>query len=189
MTGLVTGSVTGRLVVVAQIAGAFGVRGEVRIRSFTEDPEACFTYGPLLDAGGSVVLTPVNVRVLNEGFGVQTKERRQREDWEALKGALLHVWREAMPDTSEDEIYVADLVGADVVHSDGRALGKVKAAHNFGAGDLLEIDPPSGPSYMLPFTRDVFPKIDIAGRRLAANPEEDFLPENLQRHASDGLTN
>jgi 16S rRNA processing protein RimM len=182
--------VTERLVVVAQITGAFGVKGEVRVRSFTEDPEACFRYGSLMDANGVVVLTPVKVRPLNEGFGVQAREQRQREEWEALKGTLLHAPREAMPDTeNEDEVYVADLIGADVVHVDGRALGKVKAAHNFGAGDLIEIAPPSGPSYMLPFTREIFPEIDPGARRLAADPDEAFLPDNLQRQSSDGRTN
>jgi 16S rRNA processing protein RimM len=179
-----------RLVVVAQITGAFGVKGEVRVRSFTEDPEACFSYGSLMDADGVVVLTPVKARPLNEGFGVQAKEQRQREEWEALKGTLLHAPREAMPETeNEGEVYIADLIGADVVHVDGRALGKVKAAHNFGAGDLIEVEPPSGPSYMLPFTRETFPEIDPEGRRLTVDPAEEFLPDSLQRQASDGRTN
>ncbi len=86
-----------RLVVVGQIAGAFGVKGEARVRSFTTDPEDCFSYGPLLDETGAVVLTPLRNRVLNEGFGVTTKEARQREEWEAMKGTLLYVPREAMP--------------------------------------------------------------------------------------------
>ena len=179
-----------RLIVVAQITGAFGVKGEVRIRSFTEDPEACFAYGPLLDASGAVVLTPLKTRSLNEGFGVSPKEKRQREEWEALRGALLHVPREAMPKPeSKDEVYVADLIGVDVIHVDGRRLGKVKAAHNFGAGDLIDIEPPSGPSFLLPFTRDIFQEIDLAAGRLTANPDEELLPENLQRQASDGRTN
>jgi 16S rRNA processing protein RimM len=181
---------TQRLIVVAQITGAFGVKGEVRVRSFTDDPEACFSYGPLLDANGATVLTPLKVRLLNEGFGVQAKESRQREEWEALRGTLLHVPRGALPETeTEDEIYVADLIGAEIVHVDGRLLGKVKAAHNFGAGDLLEIEPPSGAAYMLAFNRDVFPEIDIEARRLVANPDEEWLPESLQRQSSDGRTN
>jgi 16S rRNA processing protein RimM len=177
------------LIVVAQIAGAFGVKGEARVRSFTTDPEACFAYGPLLDADGAVLITPVKVRSLNEGFGVATRELRQREDWEALKGALLHVAREAMPEVDENEIYVVDLIGMMVVHLDGRALGVVKAAQNFGAGDLIEIQPPSGSSFLLPFTEENFPDIDPRARTLRASPEEDLLPENLQRHASDGGTN
>lgn len=191
MSGNVGGETSGKsLIVVGQIAGAFGVKGEVRVRSFTEDPEACFSYGPLLDAGGATILTPVRVRSLGEGFGVLAKEQRQREEWEALKGALLHAPREAMPESeNEDEVYVADLVGAEVVHADGRALGKVKAVHNFGAGDLIDISPPSGMSFLIPFTRENFPDVNVAAKRLTANPDEALLPESLQRQASDGGTN
>ncbi len=178
-----------RLVVVGQIAGAFGVKGEARVRSFTDDPDACFSYGPLMDEKGVVILTPVKARPLNQDFGVTTKEQRQREDWEALKGTLLHVPRAAMPAPEDNAFYVADLVGMDVVHADGRALGKVKTVQNFGAGELIEIAPPSGASFLLPFSDPVFPEIDLAARRLTATPDEELLPENLQRQSSDGGTN
>lgn len=173
-----------RLIVVGKLAGAFGVKGEARVLSFTTEPEDCFSYGPLLDADGAVVLTPESARSLNDGFGVTTKERHQREHWEALRGTLLHVARDAMPAIEENEFYVADLIGMDVVHTDGRALGKVKAVQNFGAGELIEIAPPAGQAFLLPFTQDNFPEIDIAGRRLRAAPDEEFLPEDLQRPAS-----
>lgn len=178
-----------RLVVVGQIAGAFGVKGEARVRSFTTEPEDCFAYGPLMDAGGAVVLTPVKHRVLNEGFGVTTKEKRQREEWEALRGMLLHAPRDKLPPPEADEFYVADLVGMEVVHADGRALGSVAAVQDFGAGDLVEIKPPAGPAYLLAFTRVNFPEVDAPARRLVAKPDEELLPENLQRQSSDGGTN
>lgn len=178
-----------RLIVVGQLAGAFGVKGEARVRSFTADPEACFSYGPLLDKDGAVVLTPVKHRPLNEGFGVTAKENRQREEWEALKGTLLHAPREAMPAPDDNEIYLADLIGMDVVHADGRTLGKVAAGHNFGAGDLIEIAPPAGQTFMLPFTEQNFPGFDVAARTLTAAPDEELLPESLQRQFSDGGTN
>jgi 16S rRNA processing protein RimM len=181
--------VTSRLVVVAQLAGAFGVKGEARVRSFTADPEACFSYGPLLDKDGAVIVTPLRHRPLNEGFGVTTKEIRQREEWEALKGTLLHAPREVMPAAEENEIYLADLIGMAVVHADGRPLGKVVAAHNFGAGDLIEITPASGASFMLPFTEENFPAFDVAARTLTAAPHEELLPEALQRQSSEGGTN
>ena len=169
-----------KLIVVAQIAGAFGVKGEARVRSFTEDPEACFGYGPLLDERGEVVLTPVKHRPLNEGFGVTTKEQRQREDWEAMRGTLLHAAREAMPETDEEEgeVYVADLIGMSVVHVDGRVLGQVKAAHDFGAGDLIEVQPVVGAGFLLPFTEEVFPEIDMEARVLRADPDESYLPDS-----------
>lgn len=170
-------SETEKLIVVGQIAGAFGVRGEVRVRSFTDDPEAIFDYGPLLDAGGKVVLTPVKHRSLNDLFSVTAKEQHQREAWEAMRGTLLHAPRAALPEAEEGEVYVADLIGARVVHIDGRELGVVKTVQNFGAGELLEIKPASGASYLLPFTEENFPGLDMDARLLTAAPDEALLPE------------
>lgn len=171
------------LIVVAQIAGAFGVKGEVRVRSFTDDPEACFGYGPLMDETGKVILTPVRHRALNDLFGVTAKESRQREEWEAMRGTLLHASREALPQAGAGEFYVADLIGLAVVHVDGRALGVVKSVQNFGAGELLEIKPAEGQTYLLPFTEDVFP--DISERELRAAPDEALLPEALSASRTD----
>jgi 16S rRNA processing protein RimM len=110
----------------------------------------------LLDESGAVVLTPVKHRPLNKGFGVTTKEHRQREEWEAMRGTLLYAAREAMPETNQEEgeIYVADLIGMAVVHADGRVLGQVKAAHGFGAGDLIEVQPETGRATCCPSRRD-----------------------------------
>ena len=132
------------LVVVAQIAGAHGVRGEARIRSYTEIAEDCFSFGPLLDRDGRVLVTVARFQPHKDVFIVTTKETRQREEWEALKGTDLFAPREAFPDTDEDEFYVADLVGLSVTHADGRSLGVVRHVHNFGAGDqeLITYDYP-----------------------------------------------
>ncbi len=170
-----------RLIVVGQIAGAFGVRGEVRVRSFTDDPEACFGYGPLMDEAGRVILTPVRHRPLKGLFGVTPKEQRPREAWEAMRGVRLHAPRSALPDAGEGEIYVADLVGLRVAHVDGRDLGVVKAVQNFGAGELLEIRPPGGPTYLLPFTEDNFPRIDVEAGVICAAPDEALLPDGFSR--------
>ena len=168
-----------KLIVVGQIAGAFGVRGEVRVRSFTDDPEAIFDYGPLLDAAGKVVLTPVRHRSLNDLFSVTAQETHQREAWEAMRGTLLHAPRAALPEAEEGEVYVADLIGARVVHVDGRELGVVKTVQNFGAGELLEITPPTGASYLLPFTEETFPAIDMEAAVLTASPDDALLPEGF----------
>jgi 16S rRNA processing protein RimM len=166
-----------KLIVVAQIAGAFGVKGEVRVRSFTDDPEACFAYGPLMDEAGKVILTPVRHRTLNDLFGVTAKEHRQREEWEAMRGTLLHAERAALPAAEEGEFYVSDLIGLRVAHVDGRDLGKVKSVQNFGAGELIEVQPATGGAYLLPFTEEVFPELDIAAGWLRASPDEALLPE------------
>jgi 16S rRNA processing protein RimM len=169
-----------KLVAVAQIAGAFGVKGEAKVRSFTEDPEACFSYGPLMDAEGHVLLTPVRHRPLGDLFGVLAKETRQREEWEALKGTTLHTLRERLPPPEEGELYISDLVGMEVVHDDGRRLGEVTGMHNFGAGDLVEIRPEKGDTFLLPFTEEDFPEINTGARRLTASPAEELLPDSLQ---------
>ncbi len=175
------------LIAVAQIMGAFGVKGEARVRSFTEDPKAAFSYGPLVDASGRVVLTPVKTRPLNEGFGVTTAEKKQREEWEAMRGTLLHAPREALPEPEEDEgeVFVADLIGASIVHADGRVLGVAKAVHDFGAGDLVEVQPPTGQSYFLPFTEDVFTDLDMANRVLRVDPDPALLPEGMMVKRED----
>lgn len=177
------------LIVVAQIAGAFGVKGEARVRSFTDDPEACFDYGPLMDETGKVVLTPVRVRALNEGFGVTTKEQRQREEWEAMRGLLLHADRASLPEPDDDEVYVADLIGLRVEHVDGRVFGVVKAVPDYGAGSLVEVQPETGPAFFVPFTKADVPEVDLEAGLIRIAPDEAMLPESLQRQAPEGGTN
>jgi 16S rRNA processing protein RimM len=179
---------TGALVVVAEITGAFGVRGEARVRSFTADPEACFAYGALMDRDRHILLTPVKVRPLKDAFAVTAKEARSREEWEALRGALLHVPREAMPAPKDDEVYVVDLIGLEVVHVDGRPLGRIRGVHNFGAGDLLDIQGEAG-GFLLPFTRADVPAVDLTAGRVTAAPDEALIPQRLQRQSPDGGTN
>lgn len=169
------------LVVIAQIAGAHGVRGDVRIRSFTEFPEDCFAYGPLLDEAGNVMVTPKKVTPSKDTvFIVWPEEDKQREEWLDLKGTLLYAPREALPEPEDDEFYFEDLIGCQVIHKDGRALGRVVAVHNFGADDLLEITSQISGDYMLPFTREAFPEIDIAQKQLSAAPDESLLPDDLR---------
>lgn len=178
-----------RLVVVGQIVGAFGVRGEVRVRSFTADPEALFSLGTLLNAQGEALMTPVRSRPLGDLFGVIASEGRSREDWEALRGTLLHAPRSGLPVLEEEEVYVADLLGCEVRHIDGRLMGIVTDAPNFGAGDLIEIRPEDGRAFFLPFTRECVPEIDLEARRLVISPPEAFLPESFQRQEGEGDTN
>ncbi len=156
-----------RLVVVGVILGAHGVRGDVRVKSFTAEPEACFDYGPLLDAGGAALLEALRVRPGKAHFIVTPKVPREKEAWDALKGARLHVPRAALPEASEDEFYIDDLVGLEVVAGGEVPIGRVKAVQNFGAGDLLEVAPSGGGrSVLVPFTRDDVPTVDIAAGRV-----------------------
>jgi 16S rRNA processing protein RimM len=156
-------------VITLAVAGApHGVRGEVRVKCFLENPEKLGAYGPL-DAGGRT-LTVVSVRSLKGDLVVaRFREISTREAAEALRGAELTVPREALPEPEEDEVYHADLIGLRAETAAGEALGRVRAIYDFGAGDVLEIDGPSG-SRLLPFTKAVVPVVDVAGGRIVVDP-------------------
>ena len=162
------------LILVGRVAGAFGVKGEIRITSFTADPMALVDYKTLLREDGSPGLTLTGGRVAKGGVVARTKEIETREQAEAARGLKLYIPRDRLPEPKdEDEFYVADLVGLDVVSVEGEPLGRVKSVHDFGAGDLLEIEPPQGPSWWLPFTREAVPEVSIANRRIVGvKPEE-----------------
>ena len=162
------------LLLVGRVAGAFGIKGEVRITSFTADPMALVDYKTLLREDGSPGLTLTGGRVAKGGVVVRAKEIETREQAEAARGLRLYIPRDLLPEPDdEDEFYVADLVGLDVASVEGEPLGRVKSVHDFGAGDLLEIEPAQGPSWWLPFTREAVPEVSVSERRVVAvKPEE-----------------
>lgn len=162
-----------RLIQVARVAGAFGVRGEIRITTFTEDPMALPGYGTLLREDGQPALTLSAARPAKGGLVARAREVATREAAEALRGLRLFITRDSLPPPDEDEFYLADLVGLAVETPQGETLGQVKSVQDFGAGDLLEIQPPAGASWWLPFTRENVPEVKIAeGRLIAVPPEE-----------------
>ena len=149
------------LVVIAAIAGAYGVRGEARVKPFG-DPDALCAYGAFLDADGAVIATPQSARAQGDFAVVRFREGFSREDVAAMKGTLLHVPRSALPEPDEDEYYHADLIGLRAENPDGAMLGRVKAVLDHGAGDLLEIAPGAGAKTLLiPFTREHAPLVDL----------------------------
>ena len=162
------------LIQVGRVAGAFGIRGEVRITSFTSEPLALVDYKALLHEDGSPALTVLGGRVAKGGVVVRTKEIETREQAEAARGLKLFIPRALLPEPDdEDEFYIADLIGMDVVSLEGDLLGKVRSVRDFGAGDLLEIAPTVGESWWLPFTRDAVPEVQFAdGRIVALRPDE-----------------
>ncbi|NBC21368.1 MAG: 16S rRNA processing protein RimM [Alphaproteobacteria bacterium] len=156
-----------RLIVVGAIAGAHGVRGDVRVKSFTADPEDCFAYGPLLGDDGAVLVEAASVRPAKSHFIVTPKQECTREAWDALKGTPLHVLRSALPDTGENEFYVEDLVGLTVYAGGSEPVGRVKAVQDFGASDLIEVQPiAGGKSRFVPFTLEDVPMVDLEAGRL-----------------------
>jgi 16S rRNA processing protein RimM len=165
---------TARPILVAVVGGAFGVRGEVRITTYTEDPMALVRYRDLMREDGTPALTVTSARPAKAGVVARVKEVATPEQADALRGLKLYVPRERLPaPQDEDEFYLADLIGLSVETAEGEALGRVKTVQDFGAGDLLEIEPPAGPSWWLPFTRDAVPQVRLAeGRLIAVRPQE-----------------
>jgi 16S rRNA processing protein RimM len=151
---------------VARIGAPHGVRGAVKLWTFTEDPLAVKTYGPLLTRDGGRRFEVTHVREAKGHLVATLKGIATREDAERLNGIELYIAREKLPATSEDEYYHADLIGLNAVDAAGEPLGRVIAIHNFGAGDIIEIAPPNGATMLLPFTNAVVPTVDLAGGRV-----------------------
>ena len=163
-----------KLILVGQVAGGFGVRGEVRVTAFTADPLALKAYGPLLRADGSVGLTLTTARAAKGAVIGRAKEIETKEQADALRGLKLHIPRDRLPEPEEDEFYLTDLVGLQARGPDGLVLGAVKSVQNFGADDMLEIAPAAGgPTWYLPFTREAVPELHVGeGWLLAVPPVE-----------------
>jgi len=148
-----------RLIEVGRLAGAFGVRGEVRITTFTGDPLALLRYRALLRQDGSPALTLTHARMAKGGIVARVKEIETRDQAEAARGLKLFITRDSLPPPDEDEFYLADLIGLEARDAAGAVIGRIRAVENFGAGDLLEIAPTGGPSWWLPFTRETTPQV------------------------------
>jgi len=160
-------------VCVARIGAPHGVRGAVKLWTFTEDPLAIKRYGPLASKDGARSFEVTHVREAKGHLVATLKGVATREDAERLNGVELYVAREKLPATEADEYYHADLIGLAAVNAAGEPVGRVSAIHNFGAGDIIEIAPMSGPTMLLPFTNAVVPEVDIAGGRVVIElPEE-----------------
>ncbi|MFV0293934.1 MAG: ribosome maturation factor RimM [Paracoccus sp. (in: a-proteobacteria)] len=153
---------------IGAIAGAFGVRGELRLKSFTAEPADIASYGPLTTEDGTRSFIITLTRPVTGGLGARLSGISTREEAEALKGTTLWAPREALPSLPDDEFYHADLIGLEVVDTGGQVLGRVKAIYDHGAGDILEI---SGPlPLLLPFTREIVPTVDLTAGRVVADP-------------------
>jgi len=155
-------------VCVARIGAAHGIRGEVKLFSFTSDPLAVTTYGPLESADGTRAVEIEALRPAKDCLVARVKGIADRAAAERLRNLELFVPRARLPQPADDdEFYHADLIGLAVVDTQGAACGKVVAVHNFGAGDLLEVQLPGGSdTVMLPFTAAAVPQVDIAGGRV-----------------------
>jgi 16S rRNA processing protein RimM len=160
------------MILVGRVVGGFGVRGEVRISTYTEVPMSIAAFKALKRQDGALALTIASARPTKDGVvcrctGIDTKEAA-----DALRGLRLYVPRSAMPEPDEDEFYLSDLVGLTVRHIQTDVLlGRVKSVQNFGAGDILEITPDlGGQTWYLPFTRAAVPEVKISEGLILADP-------------------
>lgn len=164
---------TGR-VCVGAIAGAFGVRGEVRLKSFTSQPADIASYGPLWTEDGTRSFVLRLTRPVAGGLGARLSGVETREQAEALRGTTLWADRDRLPALPEDEFYHADLIGLAVHDPGGVRIGTLRAIHDHGAGDILEITGPGlGQGLLVPFTRAFVPTIDLAAGRIIVDPPEE----------------
>ena len=163
---------------VAQIGGAHGLRGEVKLKSFTADPMAVKDYGPLTTEDGSAGFEIEMLRAAKGHLVARFRGIDDRTAAERLANLRLFVPRERLPPPTADEYYHADLIGLCAVTADGTEIGTVAAVHDFGAGDILEVRPQAGgTTIMVPFTAAFVPSVDIAGGRIVVMPLED-PPQN-----------
>jgi 16S rRNA processing protein RimM len=158
---------------IGRIAAAHGLRGEVKIRCFTENPEDVGAYAPLSDAQGRT-LSLLDTRPAKGPFVIARVENvADRNAAEVLVGRDLYVPQDALPPPEDDEWYYTDLVGLAAFDPEGRSLGSVVAVYDFGAGDLIEIAPPAGKPFMVPFTVACVPDIKIADGTITIIPLRD----------------
>lgn len=163
---------------VGAIAGAFGVMGEVRVKSFCAEPAAIGDYGPLWSEDGKRQFTLRLTQPIKGGFVARIAGTGSKEAADALRGTRLFADRAALPDLPDDEYYHSDLIGLEVRDTGGAVLGRVRAVLNHGAGDLLEVAGPGlGEPVLLPFTLEAVPTVDLAARRIVADPPEGLFPD------------
>jgi 16S rRNA processing protein RimM len=151
---------------VARIGAPHGVRGAVKLWTFTEDPLTVKRYGALTTKDGARQFEVTHAREAKGHLVATLKGVATREDAERLNGIELYVAREKLPAPATDEYYHADLIGLQAVNAANEPIGRVIAIHNFGAGDIIEIAPPNGATMLLPFTNAVVPSVDLAGDRV-----------------------
>jgi len=180
------GAGSGRLVCLGRIAGAWGVKGGVRIRSYTAEPLDIAAYGPLTDETGAGSYRVRAERVAKGMVLAWIDGVADREAAEALKGVRLYVPRERLPETAPDEFYHEDLIGLEARLADGAPLGRVISVQEYGAGDMLEVKLGTGATVLVPFTRAMVPEIDLAAGRVVVDPPPGLLDGPGAPEAGEG---
>jgi len=163
------------------IAGVHGVKGLVRLKSFTSDPKDIASYGPLEDERGSRLFEIAVMGASRGALIARIEDVVDRDAAERLKGEKLYVKRAKLPPAGDGEFYQFDLVGLEARLEDGSMLGRVAAVFDFGGGTNLEIARAGGGSVMVPFTSRIVPKVDLSAGQLTVAPPEGLLEEPKQK--------
>lgn len=165
---------------VATILSAHGVRGDVRVRSLTDDPLSLFKYKPVTDESGAHVFALKRKGAAKDCFIVSIDGVEDRDAAEALRGTKLFVERSVLPKARRGEYYEADLIGLAAVDKGGQTCGVVQAMHDYGAGVFLEIQPVAGASFMLPFRGAFVPEVDLESNRIVVDIPDGWLDNGAQ---------
>jgi 16S rRNA processing protein RimM len=164
-------------VLMAKIGAAHGIRGEVRVKPFSDDPLSFTDYGVLTTKDGKLSFEVESARVKKTVVITKFKEIKDRNRAEELNGVELFVERSKFPEPEEDEFYYSDLNGLSVFDQHGETLGKIVAVQDFGAGDLLEVRPARGRSFYIPFTKDFVPVVSLAEKSVTVDLPDDYFSE------------
>ncbi len=160
---------------VGRIAGAHGVQGLIKVNSYTEEPMDVAAYGPVTDEDGDRMFELEAKRMAKTQVLVRIKGVMDRNAAEALRGTYLYVSRDVLPPPADDEFYWEDLVDLAAETIDGKSLGSVLSVQEFGAGEMLEIGKRSGGTTLVPFTRDIVPRVDLEAGKLVVDPPPGLL--------------
>jgi len=180
------GSPGDRRVCLGAITGAHGIRGEVRIHCFASDPASLTAFGPLGDETGRRTFVVEGLRDANKGYIARIRGVTDRNAAEALRGTQLFIERDALPEPEEeDSYYLDDLVGLKARDPAGQELGDVIAVHDFGAGDVIEVQRPQGrQTFMVPFAESFVPALDVDAGFIVIDAPADWIeaaPEKVRR--------
>ncbi|TYC72415.1 ribosome maturation factor RimM [Stappia sp. BW2] len=172
-------------VLMAKIGAAHGIRGEVRVKPYGDDPLSFADYGILTTRDGKRSFEVERARVQKTVAITKFKGITDRNQAEELNGIDLFIDRDQLPEPEEDEFYYSDLTGLDVLDQTGETLGKIIAVQDFGAGDLLEVRPKRGRSFYVPFTKDFVPEIDLENGRVSVSLPDDYFSEGTPEPSTD----
>ncbi|MBO6510160.1 MAG: ribosome maturation factor RimM [Roseibium sp.] len=175
----------GQKVLMAKIGAAHGIRGEVRVKPFGDDPLSFTDYGVLTTRDGKKSFEVERARVQKTVVVTKFREITDRNQAEELNGTELYIDRNQLPEPEEDEFYYSDLNGLSVIDQNGETLGKIVSVQDFGAGDLLEVRPSRGKTFYIPFTRDFVPEVSLSEKQVKVDLPEDYFSEEKPDTSED----